>query len=59
MVKFINKTTGTEMLVADERVEEYKAAGHTVADTLKATTEVNDTEAPEEKKAKRKTTKEQ
>ena len=31
MVKFINKHTGTVMLVADERVEEYKAAGHELA----------------------------
>ena len=28
MVKFINKLTGTEMWVAEERAEEYKAAGH-------------------------------
>ena len=28
MVRFINKFTGTEMWVADDRVEEYKAAGH-------------------------------
>lgn len=28
MVKFINKLTGGEMWVADEKVEEYKAAGH-------------------------------
>lgn len=28
MVKFINKLTGSEMWVADDRVEEYKAAGH-------------------------------
>ena len=28
MVKFINKLTGGEMWVAEERVEEYKAAGH-------------------------------
>lgn len=31
MVKFINKMTGTIMLVADERAEEYKAAGHKLA----------------------------
>lgn len=31
MVKFINKTTGSVMYVADERVEEYKAAGHKLA----------------------------
>ena len=28
MVEFINKTTGTRMLVHESRVEEYKAAGH-------------------------------
>ena len=28
MVKFINRLTGTEMWVAEDRVEEYKAAGH-------------------------------
>ena len=31
MVKFINKTTGSVMYVADERVDEYKAAGHKLA----------------------------
>ena len=31
MRKFINKFTGTEMWVADSRVEEYKAAGHALA----------------------------
>ena len=31
MVKFINRTFGTEMWVADDRVEEYKAAGHKLA----------------------------
>jgi hypothetical protein len=34
MVKFINKTTGTEMLVANDRVQEYKAAGHKLAADL-------------------------
>ena len=28
MVEFINKVTGSTMYVADERVEENKAAGH-------------------------------
>lgn len=28
MVKMINKITGTEMWVDDERVEEYRAFGH-------------------------------
>ncbi len=31
MVKFINRLTGTEMWVADDRAEEYKAAGHKLA----------------------------
>ena len=33
MIKFINKVTGTEMWVAEDRVEEYKAAGHKPAVT--------------------------
>ena len=32
MVKFINKLTGTDMWVAEDRVEEYKSAGHKLAD---------------------------
>ena len=28
MIKFINRLTGTEMWVADDRAEEYRAAGH-------------------------------
>lgn len=31
MVKFINRQTGGVMWVTDERVEEYKAAGHKLA----------------------------
>lgn len=31
MIKFINALTGTEMLVADERRDEYLAAGHRLA----------------------------
>ena len=31
MVKMINKTFGNIMLVSDDRVEEYKAAGHKLA----------------------------
>jgi len=31
MVKFINKLSHGEMWVADEREEEYKAAGHRLA----------------------------
>lgn len=28
MIEFINRSTGTQMWVAENRVEEYKAAGH-------------------------------
>ena len=31
MVKMINRHFGNEMLVAEDRVEEYKAAGHVLA----------------------------
>lgn len=31
MIAFINSLTGTEMLVADDRKEEYLAAGHRLA----------------------------
>ena len=31
MVKFINKHTGSPMYVAEDRVEEYKSAGHKLA----------------------------
>lgn len=49
MILFINKVTGTEMWVADNRVEEYKAAGHRPAAEL-------DVKKPTEK-PKRRTTK--
>ena len=49
-VKMINKVYGNEMWVADDRVEEYKTAGHKLA--------VVPTEKPAEKpKAKKKTAK--
>lgn len=31
MVKFINRRTGSSFWVADDKVEEYKAAGHKLA----------------------------
>lgn len=46
MILFINKVTGTEMWVADNRVEEYKAAGHKPAAEL-------DAEKPTEKPKRR------
>ena len=36
MVKLTNKRTGAPIWVADERVDEYKAAGYIPADTPKA-----------------------
>ena len=37
MVKMINCFTGTEFWVADDRVDEYKAAGHKLAADLEKT----------------------
>ena len=31
MIRLINKVTGTEMFVAEERVDKYLAAGHKLA----------------------------
>ncbi len=50
MVKFINKVTHTPMMVADSRVEEYLAAGHTRADA--PTVEPKEVEEPQEKPKK-------
>lgn len=52
MVKFINAYTGTEMFVADERVEEYKRAGHRLA--LDVPTVKTDTKEPVKKKTTKK-----
>lgn len=54
MVKFINAYTGTEMWVAENRVEEYKAAGHKLAADVET---VKPTEDEEPKPKRRKTTK--
>lgn len=35
MVEFINHFTGSKMYVDESRVEEYKAAGHKLAATVK------------------------
>lgn len=32
MVRFINRLTGSEMWVAEDRADEYRAAGHAPAD---------------------------
>lgn len=34
MVKFINRLTGGEMYVSEDRIEEYKSAGHKLATDL-------------------------
>lgn len=47
MVKFINRLTGTEMWVADDRVEEYKAAGHKPAALGFRPTEFKPAEMPD------------
>lgn len=36
MIRMINKLTNTEMWVAENRVEEYKAAGHKLAASFDA-----------------------
>lgn len=48
MTKFINKFTGTDMWVADDRVEEYKATGHKL---------VAEPSAEEKKPTRKRTTK--
>ena len=47
MVKMINQMTGTEMWVADERVDEYKALGHRLFE------EAQKQKAPEKAPAKK------
>lgn len=54
MVKMINKLTGTMMWVAEERVEEYKAAGHLPAvSSVQKATEKETTEKPKGNKHKK------
>lgn len=47
MVEFINKYTGSKMFVAEDRVDEYKAAGHLVASSI---FDVDFVEVPVDKK---------
>lgn len=54
MVKFINRFTGTDMWVADERKEEYLGAGYELAPDK--TPSVKPKKEPEEKKTVKKTT---
>lgn len=50
MVRLINKLTGGDMFVADDRVNEYLAAGHALAADAPAPF-MNEPEATEEVKA--------
>lgn len=55
MVEFINKLTGGSMMVAEDRVDEYLAAGHKLAASL--IPEEAPVETPKKKAAKKSTTK--
>ena len=52
MVKLINKFTGTEMWVAELRLDEYLAAGHKLA-VMDSTTEPQKAPAKPKKTAKK------
>ena len=51
MVKMINRITGTEMYVADDRVSEYAAAGHKAVLLSPKEVHTKIKETPEEKPA--------
>ena len=53
MIKFINRFTGSEMWVADDRKEEYIGAGHKLAPTPSEKPQ----KEPEKKTAKKTTRK--
>ena len=58
MIEFRNRLTGTKMWVADERKDEYLAAGHVLAaDTQKPIVTEEKVEAAPKKPAKRATKK--
>ncbi|MBQ1573061.1 MAG: hypothetical protein IIZ78_18170 [Clostridiales bacterium] len=57
MIKFINAFSGTEMWVADERKEEYLAAGHKLAAELSAKPAEKEPEVAPKKVAAKKATK--
>ena len=50
MIAFINAVTGTEMLVADDRKDEYLAAGHKLAVSSSVSAKEAETVAEEPKK---------
>ncbi len=55
MVEMVNFLTKTQMWVADDRVEEYKAAGHWLAaDPGTTHAEVEDVKEPKKRSTKKK-----
>lgn len=57
MVRMINGITKTEMWVADDRVNEYKAAGHILPPISEKPTAKDDVEVEEVKEPKKATKK--
>lgn len=57
MVRMINGITGTDMWVADDRVDEYKAVGCYLPPATEKPTVIEDVKVEEPKKATKKTTK--
>ena len=57
MIKFINALTGTEMFVADDRKEEYLAAGHKLAAGLDAKKTASVQEEPKKAPVRKSATK--
>ena len=55
MARFINRITNTEMWVADERIEEYTAAGHTLVAEAPVAIEPTVVEEPKKVATKKKT----
>lgn len=53
MIEFINRLTGTKMRVADERKDEYLAAGHRLAANCAKPALVAEKTEPKEKPVKK------
>lgn len=56
MIKMINRVTGTDMWVAEERLDKYLAAGHRLAAVLPEPEGVAE-EAPVKKRTRKRATK--
>lgn len=52
MIKLTNRFTGSDMWVADSRLEEYLAAGHVPADKADAPQDTEKAERPKRKSRK-------